>query len=70
VLCRTSQPSAALLDHEALHVRQAERLGPLLFPVYVWLNAVYGYRDHPLERGARLGARRRATGRSGLTAPD
>jgi len=63
VLCRVEQPSAALLDHEAVHVRQAERLGPLLLPAYVWLNAAYGYRDHPLERAARLGARREATRR-------
>lgn len=58
VLCRSTQPSGTLLDHEAVHVRQAERLGPLLFAAYVWLAAVYGYRDHPLERAARLGARR------------
>jgi hypothetical protein len=58
VLCRTDDPSAALLDHEAVHVRQAERLGPLLVPAYLWLNAIHGYRDHPLERAARLGARR------------
>lgn len=63
VLCRTPTPSATLLDHEAVHVRQSERLGPLLLAVYVWLGAVYGYRDHPLERAARLGARRsRPTG--------
>jgi hypothetical protein len=32
VLCRSERPSSALLDHEAVHVRQAERLGPLLVP--------------------------------------
>ncbi|MBW3657272.1 MAG: hypothetical protein KY457_01440 [Actinobacteria bacterium] len=47
-----------VLAHEAGHVRQAERLGPLLFPVYVWSAARYGYRDNPIERGARLAARR------------
>lgn len=57
VLCVSPQPSAALLDHEAIHVRQAERLGPLLVPAYLWLNAIHGYRDNPLEHAARLGAR-------------
>jgi hypothetical protein len=58
VLSRSAASSPALLAHEAVHVRQAERLGPLLFPLYLWLGAWYGYRDHPLERAARLGARR------------
>ena len=58
VLCRSSDPSPTLLDHEAVHVRQAERLGPLLVPAYLWLNALHGYRDNPLEHAARLGARR------------
>ena len=58
VLCTSGSPSEALLDHEAVHVRQAERLGPLLVPAYLWLNALHGYRDNPLEHAARLGARR------------
>lgn len=58
VLSWREVPSPTLLEHEAVHVRQAERLGPLLFLFYVWLGARYGYRDHPLERAARLGARR------------
>ncbi len=57
VLCRSDEPSVALLDHEAVHVRQAERLGLLLVPAYLWLNALFGYRDNPLEHAARLGAR-------------
>ena len=57
VLCREGRPSAALLDHEAVHVRQAERLGPLLVPAYLWWNALHGYRDNPLEHAARRGAR-------------
>jgi hypothetical protein len=60
VLAVGDRPSPALLAHEAVHVRQAERLGPLLFPVYAWLGALHGYRDHPLERAARLGARQAA----------
>jgi hypothetical protein len=58
VLSRSVTSTPALLAHEAVHVRQAERFGPLLFPLYLWLGARYGYRDHPLERAARLGARR------------
>jgi hypothetical protein len=61
VLCRSVTPSEALLDHEAIHVRQAERLGPLLVPLYLWLNALHGYRDNPLEQAARLGARAQRT---------
>jgi hypothetical protein len=57
VLCRSDDPSPALLDHEAVHVRQGERLGPLLVPTYLWLNALHGYRDNPLEHAARRGAR-------------
>ena len=65
VLARAPVAPEVLLDHEAVHVRQAERLGPLLFPAYVWLAARYGYRDHPLERAARAGARAARTRRTG-----
>lgn len=58
VLSRHQRTPEVLLAHEAVHVRQTERLGPLLLPTYVWLAARYGYRDHPLERAARAGARR------------
>ncbi|WP_052667686.1 eCIS core domain-containing protein [Nitriliruptor alkaliphilus] len=58
VLSRYEQTPEVLLAHEVVHVRQTERLGPLMFPAYVWLGARYGYRDHPLERSARAGARR------------
>jgi hypothetical protein len=57
VLCRRLDPPSSLLAHEVVHVRQAERLGPLLLVAYLWLAARYGYRDHPLERAARAGAR-------------
>lgn len=57
VLCRSATPSATLLDHEAVHVRQGERLGPLLVPAYLWANALHGYRDNPFEHAARRGAR-------------
>lgn len=58
VLSRRSPLPTTLLAHEVVHVRQAERLGPLLLPAYLWLGARYGYRHHPLERAARLGAGR------------
>jgi hypothetical protein len=57
VLSRHVRTPEVLLAHEAVHVRQTERLGPLLLPTYLWLAARYGYRDHPLERAARAGAR-------------
>lgn len=56
VVVRTPQASPSLLDHEAVHVRQAERLGPLLPALYAVLSARYGYRDNPLEHAARRGA--------------
>lgn len=43
--------------HEAAHVRQAERLGPLLPVLYFWFAGRYGYRHNPLERAARRAAR-------------
>lgn len=67
VLCRERRPSTALLDHEAVHVRQAERLGPLLVPAYLWWNARHGYRDNPLEHAARRGARRSAAADASLS---
>ena len=57
VVISTYDPtSRRLLAHEALHVRQAERLGPLLLPLYVLLGARYGYRRNPIERAARRAA--------------
>lgn len=56
VLVRTPAASPLLLDHEAVHVRQGERLGPLLPLLYAALSATHGYRDNPLEQAARLGA--------------
>ena len=54
------EPSRRLLDHELVHVRQAERLGPAFPVLYLALLAIYGYQRHPMERAARLGARRAA----------
>lgn len=61
VVIATREPDCALLAHELVHVRHAERLGPLTAPVYLGLLAVYGYARHPLERAARRGARRAVT---------
>lgn len=44
--------------HERVHVRQAERWGPLFVPAYliagvvVWLRGGHAYRDNPFEREA------------------
>lgn len=56
VVISIEEPSAALMTHELVHVRQAERLGPFLAPVYLALLIVHGYHRHPLERAARLAA--------------
>lgn len=58
VVSRYDPTQPLLLAHEAGHVRQAERLGVLLAPAYLWLSAVYGYHAHPLERSARTAAYR------------
>lgn len=58
VISTYDETSPRLLAHEALHVRQAERLGPALLPLYVLFGARYGYRHNPIERAAREAARR------------
>ena len=65
IVTTAASPSAALLAHELVHTRQAERLGLLFGPAYVALLAWYGYRQHPLERAARKGA----AGGDGRVAP-
>lgn len=56
VVTRHDHLTERLLAHEAVHVRQFERLGLLLYPLYLWYSARYGYRDNPLEVAARRGA--------------
>jgi hypothetical protein len=58
VIVCTHDPDRALMAHELMHTRQAERFGPLMAPVYLGLLALYGYRRHPMERAARLAAQR------------
>lgn len=60
VIVAAREPADGLLAHELVHVRQAERLGPVMAPLYLGLMGVYGYARHPLERAARAGARRGA----------
>lgn len=64
VIIATGDPSAALLAHELVHVRHAERLGPLFAPLYLGLLGAFGYARHPMERAARLGGRRAGGARS------
>lgn len=51
--------------HELIHVRQAERWGPLFLPAYLaaslwaWLCGRHYYRDNCFEREARRGERAR-----------
>jgi hypothetical protein len=43
-----------LLAHEAVHLDQIARLGPVRFTlVYLWQLIRYGYERHPLEVEAR-----------------
>ena len=58
VVISLEEPSAELLTHELVHVRQAERLGPFMAPAYLGLLAVHGYARHPMEHAARLAAAR------------
>lgn len=60
VVIAVGDPGPGLFAHELVHVRHAERLGPLTVPVYLALLGVYGYARHPLERAARRAARRAA----------
>ena len=56
VVISVDEPTAALLAHELVHVRQAERFGAFMAPLYLALLARHGYRHHPMEMAARLGA--------------
>ncbi|HKJ57434.1 MAG TPA: hypothetical protein VJ978_15760 [Nitriliruptoraceae bacterium] len=64
VLCTVPTPSRVLLEHEAVHVRQFERLGVAVYPLYLWFSARHGYRTNPFEVGARRGAARRMLSRT------
>jgi hypothetical protein len=56
VIVSVDEPTPALWAHEVVHVRQAEVFGPFMAPLYLWLLARHGYRNHPMEMAARLGA--------------
>jgi hypothetical protein len=55
VLARDAECLARSRAHELAHVRQFERWGPLLLPVYwsvaawLWYRGYHPYLDHPLE---------------------
>ncbi|MPZ86819.1 MAG: hypothetical protein GEU81_01875 [Nitriliruptorales bacterium] len=69
VVIARGNPNPSLLAHELVHVRHAERLGPLFAPLYGALWLAYGYARHPMERAARLGGRRaHVRGMDGLRA--
>ena len=50
--------TSRLLIHESHHARQYEVLGPYFIPVYLGLQARYGYLQNPLEREAEACAQR------------
>ena len=59
ILARDAACLERLRPHERVHVRQAERWGPLFIPAYLgigawlWLTGRGAYADHPFEREAR-----------------
>lgn len=59
VIGQTEAALAVTRCHERVHVRQAERWGPLFIPAYLlagawqWLRGRDAYRDNPFERQAR-----------------
>ena len=61
VLGRDSFLLEATRSHERIHVRQAERWGPLFVPAYLlvalalWVRGRQPYNDHPFEREAFRG---------------
>jgi hypothetical protein len=52
IVAADDAPTARLLRHELVHVRQAERWGPLFAPLYLAGLLRYGYRRNPFERAA------------------
>lgn len=56
VVVSVDEPTPTLWAHELVHVRQTEIFGPLMAPLYLWLLSRHGYRNHPMEMAARLGA--------------
>ena len=59
VVARDAAALSASRSHERVHVRQAERWGPLFLPAYAVASAVallqggHHYRDNAFERAAR-----------------
>ncbi|MFZ5484540.1 MAG: hypothetical protein ACOZB0_09950 [Pseudomonadota bacterium] len=55
ILARDARALGVWREHERMHVRQYEWLGPLFLPAYgllgvwTWLRGRHPYREHPLE---------------------
>jgi hypothetical protein len=55
ILARDAECLVRSRPHEMCHVRQFERWGPLLLPIYwlvgawLWCRGYHPYLDHPLE---------------------
>jgi hypothetical protein len=58
-----------LLVHESHHARQYEVLGPFYIPVYLALQARYGYAKNPLELEAAACATSSVDGARGIPEP-
>lgn len=56
IVAAADEPADRLLHHELVHVRQAERWGPLFAPLYLAGLLRYGYRRNPFERAAYAAA--------------
>lgn len=69
VVLARREPSEALMAHELVHTRQAERFGPFMGPLYYLLLIRYGYARHPMERAARIAGRQAAHVSAGHTRP-
>ena len=51
-------PSAVLIMHELIHVKQVERYGKVKYmELFLWYNIKYGYKNNPLELEAWEGLR-------------
>ncbi len=57
VIVFSREPTPELWRHELEHVKQYRRYGLAFLPLYLWLYARHGYKDHPFEREAREAAR-------------
>ena len=52
-LLHTQQQLTRTQTHEGVHIIQHQELGVAFYPIYFLGNALYGYRNNPLEVQAR-----------------